>query len=189
MRNRTLLVALALLLLGFSKAHAADPTCDMRGLGGDVSRYNNLACSGFDAYEAGDYEMAMNQMEAALAVHLFEVPNFELLPWLASAYARYGDVAGAAETLDEAKGAMAVMHGEVVCIETDKGFHLASRDLGYVATMSEDLQQKIVLRMCGGVYEPLYAEDQEVINDALLGFYGMMEIADQEIQGMKNNRR
>ncbi len=189
MQNRIISSALALLFLGTAEALAANPPCNMQGLSSNAPAYNDLACRGLDAYDAGNYVSAAQRFEAALAIHLFELPNFELLPWLASAYARSGNMMAADRALAEANGAVAILHGELVCVETDDGFHLAAKAGGNVASMSPGLQEALMLRMCGGAYEAIYSADQNIINEALGDFFSTVVTADREIRTLKVRQR
>ena len=89
-----------------------------------LNHYNELICSGISYVESGKYAAAVKSFEEALAIKIHESPNFELLPRLAWARFKQGDISAARDDLMRAELSLSVFAGLIHCQETDVGFHL-----------------------------------------------------------------
>ena len=185
MKTQNVIAAIAFVLVGMSQAHAGMPSCNMQDKAYEGPRYSALACEAMNAYEAGDYVLAAARFEAALAVHHYESPNFELLPWLAIAHARAGNIEAALHALEIARNAAALLRGELVCVETDTGFHLAAREGNKMASMRAAVGYDVATRMCGGAYEAMYALDQKEMGEYAGEFFGMLQSVEQEFRQLQ----
>ena len=120
------------------------------------SRYKELACSGIKAMQEQKYAEAAGLFEDALAMPLFETPNFELLPRLAWAYFQAGHKQIADEVLLEAELALSVLTRLVLCIETteEDGRYYLGRAGG--GRLSGEVSERVLNRMCGAAYDYVY---------------------------------
>ena len=117
--------------------------------------YDELVCPGIAAFERGDYAEAIALFERALDTPLHEVPNYELLPQLAVAYASAGERAKAVATLAKAELAARVLTRMVLCLESENGGSqlVWSRDL---QRLTSPYYEEISGRMCGAAYDSHY---------------------------------
>ncbi|MBO6634685.1 hypothetical protein [Parvibaculum sp.] len=148
-----------LVCLAFSPVRADDGEgkCESSDVQFPADRaYREKTCRGERLEKEGRYGEAAEAYQAALDMDLFEVPNFELLPRLALMHHMAGDEAQARETLEEAKLALQVMAGAVVCYGSDgtTEFHLKERSGARLP--DSPLTEKVMNRMCGAMYEGTY---------------------------------
>jgi len=121
-----------------------------------TSGNNELVCQGLQSIERERYRDAIEAFERALAIHLFEVPNFQLFPRLALAYSKAGDGKKAQENLEKARALLLVLIGTYRCEETSAGFVFVNRQGGAV---DEQFAADIARRMCGAAYDYIYETD------------------------------
>jgi hypothetical protein len=102
--------------------------------------------------DAGRFAEAARDFEQALAIRLFEIPNFQLFPKLALAYSRAGDKRAARLNLERGRIALSLLVGVYHCDETPTGYLLDE-----AGTPLEGPQaSEIMRRMCGAIYEHIY---------------------------------
>ena len=124
----------------------------------------------FEYMQDQEYLEAAELFEEALAVHLFETPNFELLPRLAWAYFQAGNRQEAENALLEAELSLLVLTGIAKCVETtleDGMFYLRGTD---GSRLSGIVSNNVMDRMCGGFYDGYYEPRSldQVLQDAKL---------------------
>lgn len=104
--------------------------CDVPELIHYDSDYNEFVCTGVHHMQEQKYGEAVKSFEAALAITLFEMPNFILLPQLAWAYFKVGDSEKAEDTLVKAELSLSVDVGILKCTEAaevEDGFYLSDK--------------------------------------------------------------
>lgn len=142
-------------LPSFSASSVLPPICDATELVERNDNYNHLVCDGIELYKAKHYRDASVAFEAALREPLFEYPNYKVLPILALAYSRAGDMSKAISTLRKAELSLSILIGSLRCVETKTGFDL-------IGEPSELLQYKerseVIKNMCGAEYEYVYKQ-------------------------------
>ena len=84
-------------------------------------------------------------------------PIFELLPRLAWARFKQGDISAARDDLMRAELSLSVFAGLIHCQETDVGFHLKKNSSGERLTgkISTDVEHM----MCGAAYDYIYRRE------------------------------
>lgn len=131
---------------------APPPLCKSPLLTRD-SRYDVLACEGLELMEKKAYAEAAKRFERALAIGLFEQPNYKLLPLLALAHHRAGDKAKALAALESAELALNVLTGIGKCVdEGDDKFVLYEEGMPVRSPQAA----ATVDRMCGAILEDYY---------------------------------
>jgi tetratricopeptide (TPR) repeat protein len=115
--------------------------------------YNALLCAGIVAYDGGRFEEAVGTFKKALDQHLFEYPNFELLPRLALAYQHSGDHRLAEEYLAESELTFSVYFGIFECMEENNVYWLADH---FGQKVKHPLAERTMNRMCGAILESIY---------------------------------
>jgi hypothetical protein len=116
-----------------------------------AAEYNRLACQGIDLMAQGRNREAIEILQQALAIKLFEQPNHRLLPRLALATFRAG--LDAQEALEEAELATELLVGVLRCQETDDGFRIVSPS---TRQPTSRLLPMVAHRMCGAAYDYYY---------------------------------
>ena len=120
-------------------------------------RYNSLVCSGIRMLEQGRFRDAARYLEEASSLHLFEYPNFIVLPRLALAYWQLGDKSRALEILEWSRLSLSIWIGIYRCKEHSTGFRVVDR---YGRDVEEPGILEATRRMCGGIYDSLYVDDE-----------------------------
>ncbi len=103
--------------------------------------------------QKNEYEEAIKSFEAALALHLFETPNFELFPQLAWAYFKAGDLKKAEDSLVKAELSLSVFAGIFKCEEGEGGFYLRDKN---GARRTGTISDEVTAIMCGAAYDYIY---------------------------------
>lgn len=149
--------------------------------------YNSLVCQGHEAMSVGNYRSAIDLLEKAAAIHLFETPNYKLYPTLALAYFKTGNEEKAKEYLEKARLALSIVVGIMHCEDTDSSFYIAEYETQVVdSKYNKDIAQT----MCGEAYEEAYAGRtlKGIAADAELIKYYFSVRTQIEASAMKDNR-
>ncbi len=114
--------------------------------------HNELVCAAARHTEAGEYKEAAKALEAASIRIFFETPNFLLLPRLAWAYFKAGDLTKAVDTLAKAELTLAVDVGILKCVEVDHKpyYYIVRSDNDY--RMKGELFDEATSIMCSAIY-------------------------------------
>lgn len=157
MRRRDLtgmLILHLVLALGWRSPAAAQETqCDAPELVAGNAHYNELVCHAVDLVRRQDYANAVEVLEGAMRMTLYDSPNFRLYPLLALAYWRGGDSVRAKENLEKARLSVLVLTGVYRCEESRSGGLLLG---SYGKTVGDRRAVEVSRRMCGAAYEDLY---------------------------------
>ncbi len=133
--------------------------------------YNELVCSGIAYTASGKYARAVNLFEKALAVKLYDSPNFELFPRLAWVRFKNGNLSAAKDDLKRAELSLSVFTGLIHCQETDKGFNLKN-NAGI--SLAGNISDEISGVMCGAAYDYVYRReslDRVLLEAELVKYY------------------
>ena len=120
--------------------------------------YNNLLCSGIAQMKEERFKDAIASFEAALSIHLFDIPNFELFPRLAMAYFGVGDLENAKHYLLATELSLSIFIGTLRCMEVDVedfgvSYIVKNR---YGVRLSGDVVEEVANKMCGVAYDYVY---------------------------------
>jgi len=121
--------------------------------------YNRQVCSGVYAMAAGHYDDAIRSFEDALEMHLFEYPNFALLPRLALAYWNAGRAEEALIALEKAELSLRVLVGIYRCHERADDSHWILITSSGGPVLGEYVEET-TRRMCGAAYADMYEFDE-----------------------------
>jgi hypothetical protein len=144
-------------VLSASASHAPCDSPALVDVGLPYSRqYNELVCDGLAMLVRDQPRQAARKFEAALAMKLFEKPNYRLLPYLALANALTNEFDAARENIAKAELSLEVATGVARCIEI-----AGSEDLVYVsgAPMVSPYRSVVATTMCGAAYDGYYIHD------------------------------
>lgn len=145
--------------------------------------YYKHECAGLHYMKGQQYDKAIKSYKAALALPLFEYPNFELLSRLALAYFKAGNIKKAKENLEMAGLTISVYVGVIKCGEEDD---LYDHEDGEYKT--GEVYEKVRNIMCGEIYEGYYEYShslESVLYDAELVKY-YFEVKRQIEEGMNS---
>ena len=127
-------------------------------IGEGFKYHNTLLCSGIEHMNAHRFRDAITAFETALSLRFLDVPNFELLPRLAEAYFRAGDIENAKRCLSAAELSLSILIGALRCVEVDVeefGFsHIVQDEFG--TRVTGVVVAEVLNRMCGAAYEYIY---------------------------------
>lgn len=145
-------IGFIILVSGCSKTEAAID-CDVPEVIEGHHDYNKFVCIGVEQVQEQKYEKAIKSFEAALALHLFETPNFELFPQLAWAYFKAGDLKKAEDNLEKAELSLSVFTGILECGESEGGFYLHDQN---GVRRTGKINDEVTAIMCGAAYDYIY---------------------------------
>lgn len=135
------------------------PDCDAVELVQGNDAYNELVCRGIRSMATGQHPNAVRDFERALAVDLFEYPNFALFPRLAMAYWRAGRAPEATAALEKARLSLHVLVGIYRCRERQPDSKWVLVTVAGDA-VSHEFADEITARMCGAAYSDMYTFDE-----------------------------
>ena len=129
-------------------------------LGEGYNNYNNLLCSGIEQMKEERFEDAISPFKAALSIRFLDIPNFELLPRLAMAYFRAGDIENAKYYLSATELSLSIRISTLKCVEVEvEDFgdsHIITDRYG--VRLYGDVVEEVANRMCGAAYDYLYPQ-------------------------------